>query len=172
MEKSENNKNSSYTSRKLFSLSLRVVIIMLAVTGVAYPLSLVFIGYEVLPNQSNGSIINLNGKPVGSTLIAQEFTSPKFFHPRPASDSASGVDPHITPEDAYSQVEGVNVATSIPQNHLTTLIQLNIERNRAENLLAFAPDYINVLSLNLDLVEQYPEIYSDFLQARETADGT
>jgi potassium-transporting ATPase KdpC subunit len=39
------------------------------------------------------------------------------------------------------------------------LIQLNIERGRTESLGAFAPDYINVLKLNLELVDQYPEVY-------------
>jgi K+-transporting ATPase ATPase C chain len=85
------------------------------------------------------------------------------------SDSASGVDPHITPENAYYQVERVSDSTGIPQNHLRTLIQLNIERGRSENLNAFAPDYVNVLILNLDLVDQYPNIYSEFLEARREA---
>ena len=168
MEKNENNNNNM---KKLVTPAIRVVIVMLAVTAVAYPLSLLVIGQSILPFQSNGSIINVDGRPAGSLLIAQEFTSPKFFHSRPASDSASGVDPHITPENAYSQVERVSEATGIPQNHLKTLIQLNIERGRSENLNAFAPDYVNVLVLNLDLVDQYPDVYSEFLEARRTEGG-
>lgn len=170
MEKKSENKKIDNSIRKLIAPAIRIVIVMLAVTAVAYPLSLVVIGQEILPTQSNGSIVNLNGKPVGSMLIAQEFTSPKFFHPRPASDSASGVDPHITSEDAYSQVEGVSNATAIPQSYLGTLIQLNIERSRSENLGAFAPDYVNVLRLNLDLIDQHPEVYSEFLEARNAAE--
>lgn len=170
MEK-DKNKNIDSSITKLIAPSIRIIIVMLAVTAVAYPLALVVIGQEILPTQSNGSVVNLNGKPVGSMLIAQEFTSPKFFHPRPASDSASGVDPHITPEDAYSQVEGVSDATAIPQNYLVTLIQLNIERSRSENLGAFAPDYVNVLRLNLDLIDQNPEVYSEFLEARNAAEN-
>jgi K+-transporting ATPase ATPase C chain len=146
--------------------AIRVVIIMIAVTAVAYPLSLVAIGQLVFPFQSNGSVLNLGNEPVGSILIAQEFTSPKFFHARPASDSASGVDPHITPEDAFSQVTRVSEATGIAENPLKTLIRLNIERGRSENLGAFAPDYVNVLALNLELVDQYPDEYSEFLELR------
>ncbi len=142
--------------------AVRVVIVMLLVTGVAYPLSLVAIGQVVFPFQSNGSLLSVDGKPVGSVLIAQEFASPKFFHPRPAADSASAVDPHITPEDAFSQVTRVSEATGIAENPIRTLIQLNIERGRSENLNAFAPDYVNVLKLNLDLMEQYPEEYAEF----------
>ena len=65
---------------------------------------LVVIGEITLPFQSNGSLLTLDGKVVGSKLIAQEFKSDKFFHSRPAANSTSGVDPHITPEDAFSQV--------------------------------------------------------------------
>jgi K+-transporting ATPase ATPase C chain len=145
--------------------AIRIVVLMLVVTGVAYPLVLVAIGQGIFPVQSNGNLVALdNGRIVGSSLIAQEFTSPKFFHPRQVGDSASGVDPHITPADAYSQVDRVSQEASIPENHLRTLIDLNIERNRSANLVAFAPEYVNVLELNIELVRQYPESYSEFLE--------
>jgi K+-transporting ATPase ATPase C chain len=96
---------------------------------------------------------------VGSDLIAQEFTSSKFFHSRPSTDSASAVDPHITPESAYQQIANVSKATGIPENVLKTLVDLNIERNKVSNLVVFAPKYVNVLELNLELIKQYPEIY-------------
>ncbi len=136
---------------------------MLILTGLAYPLSLLAIGQPLFPFQSNGSILNINGKPAGSVLIAQSFNSTKFFHPRAASDSASGVDPHITPEDAYSQVGRISNSTGIAENPLKTLIRLNIETNRAQNLGVFAPDYVNVLTVNLDLIEQYPDQYREFV---------
>ena len=44
-----------------------------------------------------------------------------------------------------------------------TLIDLNIERNKVSNALVFAPQYVNVLEVNLDLVRQYPEHYHEFL---------
>lgn len=99
---------------------------MLVLTGIAYPLSLLVIGQEAMPTMANGNIVNLNGKPIGSSLIAENFTSPKFFHSRAPSDSASGVDPDITPNDAYSQVQNVSQATGIPVNPIKTLIRLNI----------------------------------------------
>jgi|SRR5579884_3971531 len=170
MERIERNRynNDMGDKPKIFWPAIRVVILMLVVTGIGYPLILLVIGQQIFPFQSNGSIINnnLNDKPVGSTLIAQNFTSPKFFHPRAPSDSASGVDPHITPEDAYSQISRVSHATGIAENPLKTLIMLNIQTNRAENLMAFAPDYVNVLTLNLDLMDQYPSVYSEFSNTR------
>jgi K+-transporting ATPase ATPase C chain len=153
--------------RELFthylSSSLRITLLMVVVTGIAYPIILVLIGEYTLPYQSTGSILTLNGKIIGSKLIAQEFKSAKFFHSRPPSDSASTVDPHITPENAFNQISNVSKATGIPHNVLETLINLNIERNKITNGLFFAPQYVNVLEVNLDLVKQYPERYQEFL---------
>jgi K+-transporting ATPase ATPase C chain len=144
--------------------SLRVIILMVLVVGIGYPIIMMVIGEYALPFQSNGSLLTLNGKPIGSKLIAQEFTSPKFFHPRSPTDSASSVDPHITPESAFSQVSTISKATGIPQNTLVTLIELDIERNKVSNALVFAPQYVNILEVNLDLAKNYPEHYQEFLR--------
>jgi K+-transporting ATPase ATPase C chain len=147
--------------------AIKVFVLMLVVTGIIYPLVLVAIGQSTLPYQSNGSLITVNGKVIGSKLIAQEFKSAKFFHPRPSSASASNVDPDITPENAFLQVSNVSRATGINPNALQTLIELNIERNRVSNLIAFAPNYVNVLEVNLELVKQYPDVYSAFLNSAQ-----
>jgi potassium-transporting ATPase KdpC subunit len=144
--------------------SLRVIILMVLVVGIGYPIIMMVIGEYALPFQSNGSLLTLNGKPIGSKLFAQEFTSPKFFHPRSPTDSASSIDPHITPESAFSQVSNVSKATGIPQNTLVTLIELDIERNKVSNALVFAPQYVNILEVNLDLAKNYPEHYQEFLR--------
>lgn len=65
---------------KAISPSLRIVLLMLVVTGIAYPLVLVAIGQNILPFQSNGSILTFDGKSIGSKLISQDFK--KFFHSR------------------------------------------------------------------------------------------
>jgi K+-transporting ATPase ATPase C chain len=143
--------------------SLKVVILMIIVAGVAYPLLLVMIGELTLPFQSNGSLLTLDGKVIGSKLIAQEFKSDKILHSRPAAESTSTVDPHISPDYAFSQVPRISKATGLPENTLKTLIQLNIERNKVSNVLVFAPQYVNVLEVNLDLINGYPEIYQEFV---------
>jgi potassium-transporting ATPase KdpC subunit len=147
-----------------FSPALRVVILMLVLTGIAYPVFLAVVGQSIFPFQSNGSVVEFNGKRIGSSLIAQNFESPKFFHPRALGESASGVDPHITPESAFSQIQRISDATMIPENHLRTLVELNIERNKIANILIFAPQYVNVLEMNVELVKQYPEVYSEFME--------
>ena len=94
------------------------------------------------------------------THSSRIYITPQFFHSRPATDSASTVDPHITPDSAYQQTRNVSKATGIPENALKAIIDLNIERNKVSNLIVFAPKYVNVLEVNLELVKQYPEIYS------------
>jgi K+-transporting ATPase ATPase C chain len=140
----------SQINKNALSPAIKVVILMLVVTGIVYPLVLVVIG-------------TINGKVIGSKLIAQDFKSPKFFHPRPSSASASNVDPDITSENALLQISNVSQATGINQNALRTLVELNIERNRVSNMVAFAPDYVDVLEINLELLNQYPDVYSTFL---------
>ena len=150
--------------RKSLGPSIRVVILSMLVFGIAYPMILIGIGQGILPFQSSGSQVTMDGKnAVGSILIGQEFISPKFLHIRPAAQTASGVDPHITPEDAFAQAENVSSATGIPVNTITTLIELNIERNKVENLIVFAPHYVNVLEVNMELIRQYPEVYAEFV---------
>ena len=162
--KSNNNKNSKTTIRNFLSnnlpASIRIVILMLLVTGIGYPISLVVIGEIALPYQSQGSQIIWNDKVIGSEFVSQEFTSAKFFHSRPSADSASTLDPHITSDSAYQQISNVSKATKIPENVLKTIVDLNIERNKVSNLVVFAPNHVNVLEVNLELVKQYPQVYS------------
>jgi potassium-transporting ATPase KdpC subunit len=149
----------SKNTSKILSPAIRVVVIMVVTTGIAYPLLLTAIGQTAFPNQSNGSQVVMDEKVIGSKLIAQEFDSPKFFHARPSSDSASGVDPDITIEDANLQISSISESTGIPVNTIKTLVELEMERNRNANALVFAPDYVNVLELNVELVKNYPQAY-------------
>lgn len=151
---------------KIFSPAIRIVVLMVITTGVAYPLLVTAIGQTVLPSQSNGSQVILDGKVVGSELISQSFDSPKFFHSRNSTDSGSGVDPDITPNDALSQISRISSSTGIPSNALKTLVELDIERNKETNALVFAPDYVRVLNLNVELVNQYPEVYAQEVAAK------
>jgi len=89
-------------------------------------------------------------------LIAQNFTLPIFFHPR--NDSASGVDPDITLQDAYSQISRIQSATGIPAETLNQMVNQNTEGT----YWIFGTPYVNVLRLNLALVKTYPSVYSEF----------
>jgi len=139
-----------------FGPPFKLAVISLILCGLAFPLLLTGVAQVLLPYQANGSLVQLNGRHVGSILIAQSFSSPMFFHPR--NDSASGVDPHITLEDAYSQIPRVHAATRIPAEVLRTIIDQNIERT----LWVAGEPYVNVLKINLILIQRYPTIYKAF----------
>ena len=146
-----------------FGIAIRMVLLLLLITGIVYPLILVTIGQIAFPHQANGSLVQIGGRTVGSELIGQDFKSPKFFHSRPTVESASGLDPHITPQTALSQISGISRATGIPEDELRKIVELEIKRNRVANLEVFAEEHANVLRLNLELVKKYPQIYAEFL---------
>lgn len=60
-------------------------LIMTVLTGVAYPLLITGIGQAVFPDQASGSLVVKGGKAVGSRLIGQNFSDPKYFWSRPSA---------------------------------------------------------------------------------------
>ena len=75
-------------SRDLLS-ALRPSLVMLAlftlITGLAYPALITGIAQAVFPAQANGSLVRDGDRVVGSTLIGQGFTAPRYFHGRPSA---------------------------------------------------------------------------------------
>ena len=68
--------------------AVMLLIMLTLITGVAYPGIVTAIGQVAFPSQANGSFITVNGSQVGSSLIGQAFSDPKYFWGRP---SAAGV---------------------------------------------------------------------------------
>jgi len=60
--------------------------------GLIYPLVVTGVAQLVFKDKANGQIVRRNGDAVGSRIIAQPFTSPKYFHPRPSSAGTNGYD--------------------------------------------------------------------------------
>jgi K+-transporting ATPase ATPase C chain len=141
--------------RDLYAPLVTLAVISLILCGLVFPIFVTGVAQVLMPYQANGELVQYNGRDVGSILVAENFTSPKFFHPWNAS--ASGVDPDITLQDAYSQIPRIHAATGIPTNAIKQIVDENVERT----LWLTGDPYVNVLRLNLILLRDYPSAYSE-----------
>jgi len=164
-----------------------------------YPLLVWIVGQGLFPAESNGSLLAHKGTIVGSSLLSQGFTDPKYFHPRPSAAgqgydaagsggsnlgptskklvdgvrqrvvdyrienglgpdamvpadavtaSASGLDPHISVENALLQARRVAKARSLAVELVREKIDAHTE---GRSLGILGEPRVNVLMLNLDL---------------------
>jgi potassium-transporting ATPase KdpC subunit len=185
-----------------------VLVALTLITGLVYPLAMTGIAQAIFPHQAQGSLIERDGKVVGSELIGQVFESEKYFHGRPSATtapdpndatktvpapynaansggsnlgpsnkalidrvhgdmdklkqensaasvpadlvttSASGLDPHISPEAALFQVPRIAKARNVPEERVRQLVA-DYTEGRFLGLLG--EPRVNVLLLNLAL---------------------
>lgn len=180
----------------LWRTSILFTLVTAVIFGLGYPLLMTGLAHILFPRQADGSLIVRNGQVIGSGLIAQSFTSDKYFHPRPSAAgngydatssggtnlaqsnaklpqrmqadidklaaenpgkpvpidmvtySASGLDPDITPDNAYFQAPRVAKARGVSEQQLDQLIAAHITHRQ----LGFLGEpRVNVLDLNLAL---------------------
>jgi len=77
---------------KQLIIAIRVTLVFAILTGVAYPLLVTGLSKAIFPRQSDGSLVQANGKTVGSELIGQRFTKPEYFQGRPSAAGNDGYD--------------------------------------------------------------------------------
>jgi K+-transporting ATPase ATPase C chain len=193
---------------KLILQSIRQTLLWTLICGIAYPVAMTLLAQLAFPHQANGSLVMRDGKIIGSSLLAQQFTGSNYFWPRPSScaygagpaglvpsggsnlgptsgqlqtnvvnntaaflsgnnlpantrvpgdmvfASASGLDPHISPEAARLQIVRVAAARGVSPDKITALVDRFIEGSQWGFL---GEPRVNVLLLNLALDEMYPK---------------
>lgn len=70
---------------KILRPALVLTLFFVLLTGLAFPFLITAVAQTIFPHQANGSMVMVDSKPVGSSLIGQTFTGEQFFHPRPSS---------------------------------------------------------------------------------------
>jgi K+-transporting ATPase ATPase C chain len=176
--------------------SIRFTLVATLLLGLAYPLVVTGVASLLFPHKAGGSLILRNGQVIGSELLAQSFTSDRYFHPRPSAagngydatasggsnlaqssqklvqriqgdidklaaenagkpvpidmvtTSGSGLDPDITPDNAYFQARRIAKARGIPEDAVRKLIAQDTTQRQ---LGLLGEPRVNVLALNLDL---------------------
>lgn len=70
-----------------------MMVVLTVITGLVYPAVITALAQTFFRDRANGSLVVVDGRVVGSRLLAQNFTRPEYFHPRPSSAGANGYDP-------------------------------------------------------------------------------
>jgi potassium-transporting ATPase KdpC subunit len=128
------------------------IVALTLISGLAYPLAMTGIAGALFPRQAEGSIIEQDGKVVGSALIGQAFTSDKYFQGRPSATVAPD------PKDATKTVEApYNAANSSGSNlgptskALRERIAADVEKRKSENSAVPVPaDLVTTSGSGLD----------------------
>jgi len=128
------------------------VVALTAITGLLYPFAMTGIAGVVFPYQAQGSLIERNGKVVGSALIGQDFTSAVYFHGRPSATVAP--DPNDSTKTVPAPYNAANSGGSNlgPTNKaLIDRVQGDVEKLQQENPSAQVPiDLVTTSGSGLD----------------------
>ena len=132
--------------------AIMMIVVMTVITGLAYPLAMTGLAQTIFPHQANGSLIEKDGKVVGSELIGQDFESDKYFHGRPSATTEPD------PKDSTKTISVPYAADNSAGSNLAPTSQALVDRVkddaaklRAENPAAPVPvDLVTTSASGLD----------------------
>jgi len=111
-----------------------LVVALTLITGLVYPLFMTGIAEVIFPRQAQGSLIEKDGKVVGSALIGQVFASDRYFHGRPSATNAPDPkDPTKTVDAPYNAVNSMGSNYGPTSKALVDRIKADLEKLKAEN---------------------------------------
>jgi potassium-transporting ATPase KdpC subunit len=132
--------------------ALVVLIVLTAITGLAYPLAMTGVAEAIFPRQAQGTLVERDGQVVGSALIGQNFTSDKYFHGRPSATVTP--DPNNPGKNLDLPYNAANSGGSNlgPTNKaLIDRVKEDVDKLKAENPTAQVPiDLVTTSGSGLD----------------------
>ena len=135
-----------------FRPAIVLFVLFTALTGVAYPLAMTGIAQKLFPHQANGSLIEQNGKVIGSNLIGQNFTAEQYFHGRPSA--TTDTDPNDSTKTVPAPYNAANSSgsnTGPTAKSLIDRVKDDTAKLKAENPNAPVPvDLVTTSGSGLD----------------------
>jgi K+-transporting ATPase ATPase C chain len=129
-----------------------LLLALTAITGLAYALAITAVAGAIFPKQAQGSLIERDGKVVGSALIGQEFKSDKYFHGRPSATVAP--DPNDSTKTVPAPYNAANSGGSNlgpTSKALNDRVKEDVEKLKAENSSQAVPiDLVTTSASGLD----------------------
>jgi potassium-transporting ATPase KdpC subunit len=129
-----------------------LLIALTLITGLAYPLAMTGLAATIFPNQAQGSLIEKDGKVVGSALIGQLFADDKYFHGRPsATNTPDPKDATKTVDAPYNAINSMGSNLGPTSKALADRVNGDVETLKKENPSAAVPvDLVTTSGSGLD----------------------
>ena len=128
-----------------------VLVLLTLITGLGYPLAMTAIAGAIFPKQAQGSLIEKDGKVVGSTLIGQEFKGDEYFHGRPsATSTADPADSTKTVSAPYNAANSGGSNLGPTSKALNDRVKEDVDKLKAENTAAVPVDLVTTSGSGLD----------------------
>jgi K+-transporting ATPase ATPase C chain len=124
-------RTNAASTLELLRPTLVSTVLFILLTGLAYPLLTTGVAQVLFPSQAQGSLIERDGNVIGSSLIGQQFTESRYFHPRPSVTTVTGGD---KPEP-YNAAQSAGTNYGATNRALVDEVKKRAERYRAENEL-------------------------------------